>query len=96
MRIDLQSGFDNDVVEIYVNGAEALHKEGVTSKRVLGFALSFEIEVPGGPLEIEVKVPTQNLSKTFSADASDTPNLGIAIRNGELKIIKSKNRFGYA
>ena len=96
MQLDLQEGFNNDVVEIYVNGAKVLEKEGVTTKRMLGLASSSEIDVPDGALDIEIKVPTKNLSKTFSVDSSDIPNLGISIHNGELKIITSKKRFGYA
>ena len=96
MRIDLQEGFSNDAVEVYVNGAKVLEKEGVTTKRMLGLALSAEIEVPDGALDVEVKVPTKNLAKTFSVDSSDTSNLGISIHNGELKSITSKKRFGYA
>ena len=96
MRIDLQEGFTDDDVEIYVNAAKVLEKEGVTTKRMLGLASSAEIDVPDGAFVIEVKVPTKNLSKTFSVESSDIPNLGISIHNGELKIITSKKRFGYA
>jgi hypothetical protein len=96
VQIDLQEGFNNDVVEIYVNGQKVLEREGVTTKRVLGLALSSEIEVPDGPVDIEIKVSTKNLSKSFSINASDTPNLGISIQKGELKSITSKRRFGYA
>ena len=96
MRLDLQEGFTNDVVEIYVNGAKVREWEAVTTKRMLGLAASAEIDVPGGALDIEVKVPTKNLAKTFSVESSDTPNLGISIQNGELKSITSRKRFGYA
>ena len=68
----------------------------MTTKRTLGFALSLDLDVPDGPVVIEVKVPTKNLSKTFSIDTSNTPNLGISIQNGELKSITSPRRFGYA
>jgi hypothetical protein len=96
MRIDLQEGFSDDAVEIYVNGAKVLEKQGLTTKRMLGLASSSEIDVPDGSLDIEVKVPTKNLAKTFSVESSDTPNLGISIHNGELKSITSKKSFGYA
>ena len=96
MRIDLQEGFNDDVVEVYVNGVKVLEKEGVTTKRMLGLALSSEIEVTDGDLDVEVRVPTKNLAKTFSVASSNTPNLGISISNGELKSITSKKRFGYA
>ncbi len=96
MRFDLQEGFNNDVVEIYVNGAKVREWEAVTTKRMLGLAASAEMDVPDGALDIEVRVPTKNLAKTFSVESSDTPNLGISIHNGELKSITSKKRFGYA
>ncbi len=96
MRIDLQEGFNNDRVEILVNGKSVLQKEGVTTKRTLGLALSSETEVPDGALDIEINIPTKNLSQTISVEGSNTPNLGISIHNGEIKIIKSEKRFGYA
>ena len=96
MRIDLQEGFNNDAVEVYVNGEKVLEKEGVTTKRMLGLALSSEIEVPDGALAIEIKVPTKNLAKIFSVESFDISNLGVSIHNGELKGITSKKRFGYA
>ena len=96
MRIDLQEGFSNDAVEVYVNGTKVLEKEGVTTKRMLGLALSSKIDVPDGAFAIEIKVPTKNLAKTFSVESFDTANLGVSIHNGELKIITSKRRFGYA
>ena len=96
MHVDLQEGFNSDAVQIYVNGAKVLEAAGVTTKRMLGLALASEFQVPDGTVNIEVKVPTKNLSKTFSVVTSDTPNLGISIQNGELKSIPSKRRFGYA
>ena len=96
MRIDLQEGFNSDDVEVYVNGAKVRDWKDVTTKRMLGLAASAELEVPDGALDIEVKVPTKNLAKTFSVASSDTPNLGISIHNGELKSITSRKRFGYA
>ena len=96
MHLDLQEGFANDAVEILVNGNIVLQTEGVTTKRMLGLALSSEIEVPDGTLDIEIRVPTKNLSHTISVESSTTPNLGISIHNGQIKIITSERRFGYA
>jgi len=96
MHIDLQEGFSNDAVEILVNGNSVLQAEGATTKRTLGLALASEIEVPDGTIDIEIRVPTKNLSKTISVEGSNTPNLGISIHDGEIKIITSERRFGYA
>lgn len=93
MRIDLQDGFNNDRVELYVNGVNVFAEKGVTTRRQLGLALSSEVDVPAGTLELEIKIPTRKLSKTISVD---TPNIGISIRNGAIEIITSGKRFGYA
>ena len=93
MRFDLQDGFKNDRVELYVNGVKVFEEQGVTTRRQLGFALSSEIDVPAGPLELEIRIPTRQLSKTISVD---TPNIGISIRNGAIEVITSGKRFGYA
>ena len=93
MRVDLQDGFNKDHVELYVNGVKRIEAEGVMTRRQLGLALSTEIEVPAGTLEVEVRIPTRMLSKTISVD---TPNIGISIRNGAIEIITSGKRFGYA
>jgi hypothetical protein len=63
MRLDLQEGFNNDDVEILVNGNAVFRTAGVTTKRMLGLALATEVEVPAGPLHIEIPVPTKKLSK---------------------------------
>jgi hypothetical protein len=96
MRVDLQDGFNDDEVEIHVNGKQVMRQEGVTTRRVLGFALSFEIDVDDGPVDIEIRVPTRNLSQTTSVEPRDTANVGVSIRNEEIKIITSSKRFGYA
>jgi hypothetical protein len=96
MHLDLQEGFNNDDVEILVNGNAVFRTAGVTTKRMLGLALATEVDVPNGALDIEIRVPTKNLSKTISVETSNTPNLGISIDDGEIKIITSEKRFGYA
>ena len=93
MRVDLQDGFDKAHVEVYINGRRRIEAGGVTSRRQLGLALSTELEVPDGTIEVEVRVPSRNLAKTFYVD---TPNLGISIRNDDIEIITSGKRFGYA
>ena len=96
LRVDLQEGFAGDDVDIRINGRESLHKEGVTTKRVLGLATSSEIEVPDGPVSVEIEVPTKQLSKTISLEGAESSHLGVSIQDGEIKVIVSSKRFGYA
>ena len=96
LRVDLQEGFAGDDVDIKINGRESLHKKGVTTKRALGLATSSEIEVPDGPVSVEIEVPTKQLSKTISLEGAESSHLGVSIQDGEIKIIVSSKRFGYA
>jgi hypothetical protein len=97
LRVDLQEGFADDEVDLRINGREALHKQGVTTKRMLGLATSAEIEVPeDGPVTVQVEVPTKHLSKSILLSVADSPHLGISILNGEIKFIVSRKAFGYA
>lgn len=96
LRVDLQEGFAADDVDIRINGLESLHKEGVTTKRMLGLATSSEIEVPDGPVNVEIEVPTKRLSKAISLESSESSHLGVSIQDGEIKLTVSRKPFGYA
>jgi hypothetical protein len=96
LRVDFQEGFAADEVEIRINGHDSFHKEGVTTRRMLGLATSSEIEVPDGPVDIEIEVPTRRLSKTISLKSSESAHLGVSIQGGELKLMVSQKPFGYA
>src|SRR4051812_37526516 len=85
LHVNLQEGFTGDAVDVKVNGQDAIHKEAVTTKRMLGLATSSEIEVPEGTVNIEIKVPTKKISKTFTLRPSESPYLGVSIRNGEIE-----------
>lgn len=96
LRVDFQDGFAADEVDIRINGRNSFHKKGVTTKRMLGLATSSEVEVPDGPVKVEIKVPTKHLSKTISLESSESAHLGVSIQGGELKFMISQKPFGYA
>lgn len=96
LRVDFQEGFAADEVDIKVNGRDSFHKEGVTTRRMIGLATSSEVEVPDGPLKVEIEVPTKNLSKKILLNSPDSAHLGVSIQGGELKLIVSRKPFGYA
>jgi hypothetical protein len=95
LRVDLQEGFTGDEVNLLINGQQSLHKQGVTTKSLLGLANSSEIEVPDGPITIEIQVPTKSLSKTISLETSASKHLGFSIENGKVEHIISQRPFGY-
>lgn len=96
LRVDFQEGFAADEVDIRINGRDSLNKKGVTTKRMLGLATSSEVEVPDGPIKVEIEVLTKNLSKTILLNSPDSAHLGVSIQGGEIKFIVSRKPFGYA
>ena len=97
LRVDFQEGFADDEVDVRVNGQESLHREGVTTKRMLGLASTSEIEVPADqPVDVEIKLPKKHLSKTISLPPSESIYLGVSVSDGELQFTVSPKAFGYA
>jgi hypothetical protein len=96
LQVDLQEGFTGDAVNVRINGLASLNKEGVTTKSLLGLAMSSEIEVPDGTITIEISIPTKNLAKTISLETPAAKYLGVSIEKGKIEHIISQRPFGYA
>jgi len=96
LSIDLQDGFRDDCVEVFVGKNKLLEQEHVTTHLMLGKAASFELPVPRGPVSLTVTVPTQELSTTVDLEAQEHMYLGIFVEEGQLKHEVSSVRYGYA
>ena len=97
LRVDFQEGFAGDEVDVRINGEESLHRDGVTTKRMLGLASTSEIKVPADKtINVEIELPKKHLSKTISLPASESVYLGVSVRDGELQFTVSPKAFGYA
>jgi len=97
LAIHLQEGFRNDTVIIRVNGGEVYRENDVASRQLLGGLAddSLAVEVEAGLVEVEVDVPTQNLTATYNVNAAEYPYLGVYIEGGEIRFRRSKEAFGY-
>lgn len=93
--VDLQDGFAGDLVVVRVNGREVFRKEGVQTKLLLGYADSFEIQVPEGTVNVEVTLPLKNLSKTIVLQVSTKVYLGLSIHDSRIEHVISHQPFGY-
>jgi len=95
LTIALQDGFTDDLVVVRVNGREVCRKEGVKTKLMLGYADSFEVHVPEGPVNVEVTLPLRDLTETIVLQASKAVYLGFYIRNERIGHRMSYEPFGY-
>ena len=96
LTIDLQEGFTKDFLTvIQVNSQEVFCKEDVQTKLLLGYADSFEVEVPKGTVIVETILPSRNLSKTMNLKISTAVYLGISIQEGNIQYRAAREPFGY-
>jgi hypothetical protein len=93
--IALQDGFADDLVIIRVNGHEVFRKEGVKTKLLLGYADSFEGQIPEGSVNVEVILPTKNLSETIVLQVTKEVYLGFSMHEGKIDHRISHEPFGY-
>lgn len=73
LSINLQDGFADEPVTIRVNNREVFRKESVKTRLLLGYADSFEVQVPAGSVNVEVLLPSRNLSETISLMPQSQP-----------------------
>lgn len=84
ISIDLQEGFEDDTLVLYVNNQEMYRKEAVTTRLILGIADSIQFEIPQGQMILEVVLPKRKLSWKQELSASEPVFIGIAIRESRL------------
>jgi hypothetical protein len=70
LAIELQDGFRGDDVVVRAAGHEE-RLEGVTTNLAISRAAGVELEVPDGPVDVEVAVPVRGLSVRRRIDARD-------------------------
>jgi hypothetical protein len=95
LYIDLQEGFTDDTVIVKVNQEEVFNKHDVQTKLLLGYADTFEVEVPAGLTKVEIAVPTKKLSQTIELSVSKTTYLGVSIQVERIEHLVSETPFGY-
>lgn len=96
LHIALQDGFADDEVIVKVNGEEVFNKSRVRTRFQIGLADSFEINVKEGAVNVEVKLPLKNLSKSITLKVSGSTYLGVSITTeGEINFHISNERFRY-
>lgn len=96
LRIDLQEGFQNDTVIIRVGGKQVFRQVGVTTKLMLGYAETLEVEVPEGPVRVRIKVPNRKLALTIPLEGTGTNYLGVYLEGGKIAFRTMDETMGYA
>ncbi len=95
LHIDLQEGFTDDTVIVNVDQTEVFNKHNVQTKLLLGYADTFEVQVPAGLVKVEIVVPTQKLSKTIELPISKSTYLALSLQGNQIDYMVSDTPFGY-
>jgi len=96
IRIALQDGFEGDTVVVKVNGKEVFKQENIKTKRQIGKAASFEVQIEGGSANVEVSLPLKNLSETIAVKISGEAYLGVSVVEDKIQHRVSSEPFRYA
>jgi hypothetical protein len=83
-------------VIVRVNGTEVFRKEGVTTKLLLGYADFFQAQIPEGSADVEIVVPSRDLSGSVSVRVSQEFYLGVSIRDRDIEFLARDEPFSYA
>jgi hypothetical protein len=95
LKLDLQDGFEGDIVTIKINSKELYHKEGVKTELTLGYADSIEAEVAEGPCRVEVTLPEKGISKSIHLEIMAPVYIGLSVLNGKIVHRLSNTFFAY-
>jgi hypothetical protein len=97
LGLDFQDGFRNDSIVVQIEGEEVYRSEDVTTQLLLGLADSFTTQVPRGTIQIEIDVPTRDLTRSISLEVDGETYLGVSILGGMLEITPPRDEpFPYA
>jgi hypothetical protein len=94
INVALQDGFDGDTVVIRVDGVEAYRRDGLTTRTQISYADDTQLDVPDGPFELEVVVPTRGVEKRFRLDPHTHPNVSLSLLDGRL-VERYPERLGF-
>jgi hypothetical protein len=95
VHIGLQEGFAGDVVVIKLGGREIARREDVTTQLLLGYADTFDLEIPAGASNLTIHIPSRGLARTVMLNLPAEPHLGISIMDERIDVIAASEPFGY-
>ncbi len=94
LKLMLLDGFADDEVVVRIDGRETAHREGVTTKLLLGKAESVRAEVPSGGVTVEVEVRSRDARAETIVDARTDATLLVSLEGGELRLRQGTGREG--
>ncbi len=96
LHVALQDGFDNDTVEVRVNGQTVYERDGVTTMTQISLADAFDVDIDG-PVDLEISLPGRHVSTVVPLpEQPGGAYLGVSLSGDALVHRLSAEPFGYA
>lgn len=95
LHIDLQTGFQNDVVEVHIDDEVVVRETDVTTSLLEGVAEDFEVEVEENTHRVTVSLPDRGLASSTTIQGEQVVYLGVSVEDGGLVFRHSDEPFGY-
>ncbi len=96
LHVALQDGFDNDKVEVRIDGRTVYERDGVTTLTQISLADAFDVDVDG-PVDLEISLPSRHVSTVVPVPARlDGAYIGVSVSGDSLVHRLSEEPFGYA
>jgi hypothetical protein len=96
LRLHLLDGFNQDEVEIAVDGRTAFQAEKLSTSLLIGLAESVEVQVPGGHHVVEIRMPRRGLQESMALDINSDTTLLASADMGHIRLTKGTGREGFA
>jgi len=96
LHIALQEGFAGESVTIVVNAEEVFRKQDVKTRWQIGYADAVEVQVPAGPVEVQIAVESRQAATTLMLQVTQPTYVGVSLTaEGTLTSRVSLTPFGY-
>jgi len=96
LHVALQDGFDDDTVEVRIDGRTIYRRDGVTTLTQISRADALDVEVDG-QVNVEISLPRRNVSSIVTVpERPGGVYLGISVVRDVIVHRLSEEPFGYA
>lgn len=95
LAVVLEEGFDDDEVAVRF-GDELAFSGRVTTRPQIGVAKRFTVDVPRGPVVLNVEVASRDLAADVPVDVRDGTHVGISIAGDQVVHRSADEPFRYA
>lgn len=95
LHVALQDGFDDDRVQIRLNGESIYERSGVSTDYRISRADALEVPLRDGPMRLAVTLPDRDLSGAVEVRGDGPVYVGVTVADGTVQFRLSDQPFGY-